>query len=121
MVVLSITVTVMEKLKLEIDRTKVFEKAYKIRSTKTAFVTTIPKIVLEREAKRLRDPLEKVCEVLEIKWLFDDFDGLVAILVPKNHAVKTDNSDEFDGASEVEGSLGGGAPNDKVSRPAPTK
>ena len=74
----------MEKIVIEVDEKKAFEKLCKIRTTKTAFVTTIPKIILEREAKKLGIPIEKIPEFLEIKWLFNNFDGLVAILVPRN-------------------------------------
>jgi hypothetical protein len=43
--------------------------------------TTIPREVIEREARRLGVPLDKIENLLEVEWLFGDFTGLYMRLV----------------------------------------
>lgn len=48
-----------------------------------SFETTIPREVVEREARVLGVPIERIDRELEVEWRFDDFRGLHMVLVSK--------------------------------------
>ena len=64
----------------------VLRKRYLLRRTGTSghsFEVTIPKEVVEREARLLGISVEQVDREAEIEWRYDDFPGLHMVLVPK--------------------------------------
>jgi hypothetical protein len=74
-----------KKIDIEIDLERAFEKRYKLRKaiSGSTFEVTIPKIVVEREAKKFGIPLDKVVEEFEVLWIFDGFPGLYCKIVRK--------------------------------------
>jgi hypothetical protein len=69
---------------------RALRKRYAIRRispTSLSWETTIPREVVEREARLLGIPLEKVETRLEVEWRFNDFKGLHMVLVPKGRRV----------------------------------
>jgi hypothetical protein len=67
-----------------IDFRKALEKRCTIRLVGRTFETSIPKLVVEREARRWGINPEQIPKRLAVRWVFDDFDGLVAIIEPKD-------------------------------------
>ena len=64
----------------------VLRKRYSLRRTGAnglSFETTIPREVIEREARMLQVPVGRIDRETEIEWRYDDFRGLHMILVPK--------------------------------------
>lgn len=62
------------------------KRRYKLRRTGKQWLsweTTIPREVIEREARRLGIPLAEFERHFEAEWLFDNFAGLHLVLVPK--------------------------------------
>ena len=65
---------------------KALRKRYNLRRTGRQWLsweTTIPKEVIEREARRSRIPLAEFEKHFEAEWWFGDFEGLHLVLVPK--------------------------------------
>ena len=68
-----------------------FEKKYRIRRTGEnglSFETTIPRIVIEREAKRLGIQLDDAHRELVAVWRFNEFRGLHMELVRRKGGEK---------------------------------
>jgi len=62
------------------------KKRYSLRRTGRRWLsweTTIPREVIEREARRLGISLTEFEKRFEVEWLFDNFAGLHLVLVPK--------------------------------------
>jgi len=70
-----------------IDSSKVLSRRYSLRKSRggtyTAFEITVPKEVVEREARRLGITLDELLENYEVECLFNDFHGLHYRFVPK--------------------------------------
>lgn len=72
--------------KIVVTEKDALKKRYKLRRTGRQWLsweTTIPREVIEREARRLGIPLDEFEKRFEAEWLFDNFRGLHLILVPK--------------------------------------
>ena len=62
------------------------KRRYKLRRTGKQWLsweTTIPREVIEREARKLGISLDEFENHFEAEWLFDNFAGLYLVLVPK--------------------------------------
>jgi hypothetical protein len=79
----------MKSEKIVIDE-KALRKRYSIRRTGRfwrSWETTIPKEVIEREARVLGIPIDKIEDALEVEWRFNSFRGLHMVLIPKKEKV----------------------------------
>lgn len=74
-----------------IDPSDAYEKTYSLRfagrNNKTVEIS-VPKLLLEREARKLGLTLEEAIKKLDGKWLFDHFEGAVAVLQLKEKREK---------------------------------
>lgn len=53
-----------------------YSKAYKMRMVSPgSFEATIPRAIVEREARRCRLPIEEFVKVYQVEYLFNDFSG----------------------------------------------
>jgi len=59
-----------------IDDKKMLKKTYKVRFAGGAYEITLPKVAVEREARRLGISEEDVVEKLVAVWRFNAFRGL---------------------------------------------
>jgi hypothetical protein len=72
--------------KIIIKKQDSLRKRYKLRKTGRNWLsweTTIPREVVEREAQKMGIPLSEFQNQFEAEWLFDNFDGIHLIFVPK--------------------------------------
>ena len=72
--------------KIVVENKGALRRRYRLRRTGRRWLsweTTIPREVIEREARRLGIPLTEFEKRFEVEWLFDNFAGLHLVLVPK--------------------------------------
>jgi hypothetical protein len=70
--------------KILLNLAEAYQKACTIRRAGRTFQTSIPKLVLEREARRLGIDFEQIPTQLRVRWFFDNFRGLVALIERKD-------------------------------------
>jgi hypothetical protein len=73
--------------KLTIDFNNALARRYALRridSNKRAWEATIPREIVEREARRLGITIEELEETYELECLFDDFHGIHYRFIEKN-------------------------------------
>jgi hypothetical protein len=83
-------------MKIIVEDREALKRRYRLRRTGRRWLsweTTIPREVIEREARKLGIPLSEFEKHFEAEWLFDNFAGLHLILVPKKWK-KGDNYEE---------------------------
>jgi len=76
-------------MRITITDRSALKRRYKLRRTGRQWLsweTTIPREVIEREARRLGIPLAEFDKYFEAEWLFDNFAGLHLVFVPKVEA-----------------------------------
>lgn len=72
--------------KIIVSKKNSLRKRYKLRKTGKQWLsweTTIPREVIEREAVKAGISISDFQKWFEAEWLFDNFDGLHLIFVPK--------------------------------------
>jgi hypothetical protein len=69
--------------KITLNLAGAYQKVCTIRKAGRTFQTSIPKLVLDREARRLGIGLEQIPTQLRVRWFFDNFRGLVALIERK--------------------------------------
>jgi len=69
----------------------VYRKSYLMQavgSDGNTIRTSVPKIVVEKEANRLKLTIEEFLEKYKVEWLFNSFPGIHGMFVPKEKLEK---------------------------------